>query len=81
VNESKNKIPIDMYIVRLVMARLYLVNLIYYHIFFSDASHRKNRRMILMKKCSDCGRELDEACFWSSEDICDQCYAMNPDDK
>lgn len=81
MNESMNKTPYITYIVRLVMARLYLINLIYYHISFSDASHRKNWRVILMKKCSDCGRELDESCFWSSEDICDQCYAMNPDDK
>lgn len=32
-----------------------------------------------MKTCSDCGRELDDGCFWSSNDVCDQCYAMNPD--
>ena len=31
-----------------------------------------------MRECKDCGRMLHDGCFWSSEDICDQCYAMNP---
>jgi ribosomal protein L40E len=31
-----------------------------------------------MKECKDCGRDLEDSCFNSSDDICDQCYAMNP---
>jgi NMD protein affecting ribosome stability and mRNA decay len=34
-----------------------------------------------MRTCDDCGRELDDACFWSSDKVCDQCYAMNPTDE
>jgi hypothetical protein len=76
VNESMNKIPIDIYIVCLVMARLYLVRLIYYHISFFDASHRKKQEGILMilivwRYCKWCGKDKDD--FYG--DMCTDCMS------
>jgi hypothetical protein len=31
--------------------------------------------------CKSCGRELEDSCFYSSKDVCDQCYAMNPEEE